>query len=421
MVSIFGVFGVAVFFAASTGLSLFDPLFWQLIRDPKVSTQHAAIFNNREVKAGQPQPWATAPKLSFYAPLSVQEQSTEQSKIDQLVNEAGSEGLTSLLVIQNGVLTYEKYFREYGWETRQASMSVSKSVVSLLTGIALNQGKIKSLDDKVADYVSELVKDPRGKISIRQLLNMTSGLEKINVSSNPLTQLQGSDLRLYAGNDLLQAVKKTPMTYRPGQRWQYSNAATALLGIVVAKATGQHLSDYFSQQLWQPLGAEQSALWNLDRAGGQEKGFLGLYITARDYARLGQLVLQQGQWQGQQLVPASYLKEAFSSQTDQNGGVDYYGYSFWLRYNTLDYGSLKNNPSGENTFGDGLLAEEINPVTIRPKRNIISFEGYLGQYISIFPKTNTVIVALNESDEYDDVSWPLILQIDQLLRQSQIK
>lgn len=244
---------------------------------------------------------------------------------------------TSLLVVKDGVVLFEKYEYDRKDSQRMLSQSMAKSITSLLVGIALDEGKIKSLDDTAEQYVSDLKGTAVGKSSIRNLLRMSSGTNwKTAVGE------AGSDnLRLtqetyfqkgHGGASALQWVRES---VAPGSRFNYSNADTFTLALVVGAATNNTLANYASKKLWQPLGAEADASWIVDRSGA-EVGFSGFNAIARDYARVGIMLANDGLVGGKQIISRDYLRDA----TDPAMQPDYlkpkvatnylgYGYQFW--------------------------------------------------------------------------------------------
>lgn len=377
LLALLGVFAWAGVLVWSTGAGPDTPVFWQLLAHPAVTTEDDLLFAHRDVPAGAPHPWPDGPPLRSPA-------------LDALMGRAASQGLRAALIVQGGRVTFERYFRGAGRQTRFPSFSVSKGVVGLLTGAALQAGQLRSLDDPVDEYVTALRGDPRGRLTVRQLLSMTSGLQATG-RRDLWAQLTSADPRLYYGANLLDAVRRTPLEAAPGGHWAYSNAAVALLGLVLTRATGQSLSGQLSGALWRPLGAEAPATWSLDRPGGQEKAFAGLSATARDYARLGELVLRGGRWQGQSLVPAAFLQEATTPlntvDTDPGDPPASYGLLFWL-------------------YAPARVAGQV--VTAYPT---VTFEGYLGQLIAVVPALDAVIVLLNDSDDTGHVSLPTALAV----------
>lgn len=183
------------------------------------------------------------------------------------------------------------------------SFSVAKSFVSTLVGIAIDEGLIGSVEDPVTDYLPELaVRDPRfERITLRDLLTMSSGIRFWETDlpwpwTDDTCTLYGVDLRDVALNG-------TRIERPPGQEWHYNNYHPLLLGMVLERATGMSVSDYMATRLWQPMGAEADATWNLDSdRSGFEKMESGLNAMPVDFARFGLLSLHDGEWTGTRIV-----------------------------------------------------------------------------------------------------------------------
>jgi CubicO group peptidase (beta-lactamase class C family) len=244
---------------------------------------------------------------------------------------------TGLLVMRGDTIHAERY--QYGRkaEHRMASMSMAKSVVSLLIGIAIANGKIASIDELAERYVPELKGHPYGETSLRHLLTMTSGVrftERYD-GNDDITALSRATM-LQQGPGGPQALLPFNVRERPaGERFSYSSAETVVLAHVLRAATGQPVSDYLSEKIWKPMGAEADASWNLDKSG-YELGYCCLNATLRDYGRLGMLLANGGSLDGRQIVPADWLRAATAPGTVNPG----YGYKFWVAPRGIDRFSL---------------------------------------------------------------------------------
>ncbi len=232
-----------------------------------------------------------------------------------------------LLVMRGDTILGERYQYERRPEHLFASMSMAKTVVSMLVGIALAEKKIGSIDDLAEKYVPDLKGHPYGETPIRHLLTMTSGVKFVEVYN-------GADDVMKLGTAILfqegpgGAAALQPYRERvapPGQRWSYASSETFVLALVLRGATGENLSDYTSRVLWQPMGAESDAAWNIDPAGN-EVGYCCFSATLRDWARLGLLLADGGARGGKQVIPAAWVKAATSSQAPYPG----YGYQTWV-------------------------------------------------------------------------------------------
>ena len=286
---------------------------------------------------------------------------------DELQAIIDSNDTHAFLVIQDGKLIYERYWDNYDSSRLSGSFSAAKSIVSLLMGSALDEGKIKSLDEPVGNYVDHFKTNGLEKVTIKDLLTMSSGTnyyegDKSYFSLNAYG---------YYGDDLEHMVQMMEKKEEPGKFWQYRSGDTQVLGLVVEKVFGDNISNLVSERFYKPMGAEYDAFWLLDGEEKREKAFCCFNGVARDYARFGQLVLNNGKWNGKQIVSEKYIKEAISpasylkDREESNAPVDFYGYQYWI---------LKHS---------GVTA--------------IAQNGLFGQYVYIIPEKNAVVVRLGES------------------------
>ena len=267
----------------------------------------------------------------------------------------------AFLVIINDSIHFEKYWHGYSDSSFSNSFSISKSWVSTLIGIAISEGKIKSVDQKVCDFLPEFCEGRNRELTIKNLLTMSSGLNWGEDYYNPI----GQAAEAYYGNHLSDLIKNLTVIETPGKVFKYNSACTQLLTFIVEEATGETISEYASKKLWQPMGAKHSALWSTDFEGGDEKGFCCINSNARDFSRLGKLYMRQGNWDGRQLLDSSYIKDATSAARllDEKGNKNTnYGYQFWL-------------------------AE-------RQGLSIYYSRGFLGQYVICIPEKDMIIVRL---------------------------
>lgn len=201
--------------------------------------------------------------------------------------------VTGLLIVKNGEILVERYQYDRKDTHRFLSKSMAKSITSLALGIALSEGKIRSLDDKAADYVTELAGFAYGETSLRDLLRMSSG---VRFDESYAT---GSDLANFSwigrNHGQLEGLKRfNERTAAPGERFHYATTETVVLGLVIRAATGRALADYVSEKIWQPMGAESDAHWNVDAKGVERMG--GWFnAVLRDYGRLGLLLANDGE------------------------------------------------------------------------------------------------------------------------------
>lgn len=245
---------------------------------------------------------------------------------------------TGLLVARRDTILVERY--QYGrndWH-RFTSWSMGKTVTSMLVGIAIAEGRIRSVDDPAAAYVPGLAGTEYGRTSLRHLLQMSSGVRFIEEYSgrDDVSRLANDTFRRM-GSGGVDAV--TPFNERAapaGTRFSYASVETQVLGLVLRNAVGRPLADYLSDKIWQPMGAEADATWLIDRAG-QESTYCCLNAVLRDYARLGLLLAHDGNWRGRQIIPAAWIQEATTVRPDQahlRPGIATpffgYGYQVWI-------------------------------------------------------------------------------------------
>lgn len=259
-------------------------------------------------------------------------QGMDSTLLDRLYfNAAKVKTLQAVLVVRNGYLIAEHYFNGGGIDNASRLQSATKSVTSALTGIAFEQGYLTSVEQKMVDFFPELagqVTDSRKyEITIRHMLQMRAGYPW-EESTPELFEM------LYAGfrPSLLQ---KVPLATYPDTRFEYSNLTSHLLGVIVARATGTDLRSYARQQLFDPIGV-RIVDWTADWEGNYN-GHADLYLTARDMARFGLLYLNDGVHDGQQIVPAQWVKDSLATYSEDAWkhriGRNYrdigYGYQWW--------------------------------------------------------------------------------------------
>ncbi len=330
-------------------------------------------FANRIVPAANPGlPWmSTAVALADPDP-----------KTQELLADLGT---TALFVLENGKIVYEKYSEGGGADVSSGSFSIAKSIVAILTGFALQDRRIKNLDEPISNYLTEWEGRDEGKISVRNLLSMTSGLNWTESYRNPFS----ITTEAYYGKDLHFTAFRQRSARDPGTQFEYQSGTTQLLGLLVSRAVNMSLSQYASQKLWIPLGAEKDALWSLDHEEGMEKAFCCFNATARDFARIGEFVRLEGKWQGKTLLNPEYLKQMTSPHGvwDETGKpTTYYGYQWWILH----------TPQGDVPYARGIL----------------------GQYIVVVPQKNRVLVRLGKKMGEKENGHPveLIALVNWMLR-----
>jgi CubicO group peptidase (beta-lactamase class C family) len=266
----------------------------------------------------------------------------------QWLNVSQENNVHAVLVVRQGKLVFEHYLSgsdeawgrplgtiAFGPEVRHDERSVTKSVVALLLGIAIDRGLIKSIDEPVLPFFPEyadLRTPEKDRITLRHLVTMSAGLEWHELDI-PYTSAANSEIRMETAPDPYRFALEQPVVAPPGDVWEYNSGATELVGAVLRKAAGKQIDDFAREQLFAPLGITdvewpRNVHGNVIAAGS-------LRLRPRDLAKIGQLVLQRGDWKGTQVISASWIDAATTPQI--NGlGTNFYGYFFWLGRSLVD-------------------------------------------------------------------------------------
>ena len=245
---------------------------------------------------------------------------------------------TGLLVARGDTILIERYQYSRNDRHRFTSWSMAKTVTSMLVGIAIAEGHIRSVDDPAAAYVPALRDTEYGRTSLRHLLQMSSGVQFVEeYTGRDDVSLLAADTFQQAGPGGVNAVTSFNERVRPsGTMFSYASAETQVLGLVLRSAVGRPVADYVQEKIWAPIGAEADATWLIDRSG-QEVTFCCMNAILRDYARLGLLLAHDGNWRGQQIIPAAWIEDATRVAPDQAHlrpgiatGFFGYGYQVWI-------------------------------------------------------------------------------------------
>jgi CubicO group peptidase (beta-lactamase class C family) len=268
----------------------------------------------------------------------------------------------ALMVLHNGQVRLERYGLDFDSEGRWTSFSVAKSLTSTLVGMAVRDGHIKSMDDKVSDYIAEMKGSAYDDVSIRQLLTMTSGVAWNENYDDPKSDVaQFNNHKPKDGEDaVVSYLRKLPRAVPAGTRWLYSTGETNLVGVLVARATKKTLSDYLSEKIWRPAGMAQQATWILSKTGQEISGCC-LQAATQDFARFGQFILNGAQINGQPTLPEGWLSEATNSRTGIGQPGRGYGYQWW----TYDNGSF----AARGIFGQGIFIDPARQLVIASNAN----------------------------------------------------
>jgi len=281
------------------------------------SIDEHSIFESRTIEVGKHQPWKLDKLYNKY-----------YNK--ELLNEIEKFNPAAFLVVKHDKIVYEQYWDNYNENSLTNSFSVAKTFVGLLIGIAIDEGKINSVDDPVSDYLPEYKDNP--ELTIKHLLTMSSGIDFDESYKSPF----GHMAKAYYGSDIKKLNEDYTVTEKPGITWRYLGGNTIILSLLLEKVTSTTISEYMSQKVWQPIGAKNPALWSLDKKNGREKAYCCFYSSARDFARIGKLYLNGGIWNKRRIVSQKFIDDATCSAynlKDNNGmPVDFYGYQMWVTY-----------------------------------------------------------------------------------------
>ena len=296
-------------------------------------------FDNEIINTSNPKDWILHTNYNNY-------------KEDSSFEEFNSEMETSaFLIIENDSLLVEKYYDGYDDSSMTNSFSMSKTILSLILGKAIEDGFIKGLDQKVIEFIPELKGKFAKDVRIIDLAQMSSGLKWNEATFNPFSVIA----KTYFVDDLNKLILDQPFEKTPGKKFDYSSGNTQFLSIVIERATGKKIAEYFSENFWQKMNAQNDALWQLDSyESGNVKAFCCFISTAKDISRIGKLYLNNGDWNGTRLINSSFIENSIKAKVS-----DIYGIGTWLtNYKGLDIAMMR---------------------------------GHLGQYVIIIPEKKLII------------------------------
>jgi CubicO group peptidase (beta-lactamase class C family) len=294
-------------------------------------SHHDALLDSRSIRrAATPSRLGRAPE-----PLLQYEYQGQRRTLDQYL---ARNPTTGLILARGDTILVERYQYSRNDRHRFASFSMAKTVTAMLVGIAIGEGRIRSVDDLAETYVPELAGTEYGRTSLGHLLQMASGvLFTENYSGYDDLARFFVDTVLHGSAGGAAAVRPYDNRVRPaGTAFAYASVETHVLGLVLRRAVGGPVAEYFREKIWEPIGAEADASWIIDRAG-QEATYCCLNAVLRDYARLGLLLAHDGVWRARQLIPSAWVVEATSLRDGRPqfwiGGTTLlagYGYQVWI-------------------------------------------------------------------------------------------
>ena len=255
-----------------------------------------------------------------------------------------------LVILQDGKIRFEKYGLGFGPTGRWTSFSVAKSFTSTLVGAAIQDGYIKSLEDKVSAYIPGLKGSAYDDVSVRQLLTMSSGIRWNEDYEDPNADVaRFNNAEPENGLDAtVSYMRKLPRAHPPGEVWHYNTGETNLIGVLVSSATKKPLAQYLQEKIWQPAGMEAKATWLQGKTGHEIAGCC-LQAATRDFARLGLFVLNGGKAGNKKIVPADWFAQATVKQKDIGEAGRGYGFQWW----TYDNGAV----AAQGIFGQGIFID----------------------------------------------------------------
>ncbi len=322
------------------------------------SVDDGTYFKSHTIAKGNSIPWV---KDSLY---------NKKTLPKDLVEDLKRSKTASFLIIKNGKLVHEEYWDRYNQTSKTNSFSMAKAITVMLVGKAIEQKKIKSIDEKFADFFQNYNNVEFGKyLTLANLAEMEAGLKWDEDYNNPFLP----NAKAYYGKSLEEAVFLRGFKEKPGTKFEYQSGSTQLLGFALRKTINKTIAEYASENLWQPLGMEQNAEWNTDDFG-MEKTFCCINSNARDFAKLGQLFLNNGEFDGKQILSSNFIEEM---RTPTKLSKDAYGMGLWI-----------NNDAPTKHY---------------------YFRGLYGQYIIVIPEKQMVIVrtGMDKRETFDEKNRPV--------------
>ncbi|HEX6220958.1 MAG TPA: serine hydrolase [Acidimicrobiia bacterium] len=372
-----GVAGlVALFVAVMTAwaVAIGPEAVWRILRHGTTTVWDHTEYPGRPIAVSpDSQPWNVLPVDAIEIPsIDIEGEAWALGDVLQ------RHDTLAFVIIEDGTLIYEWYRDDHGPAIPSMLFSVSKSVTSLLVGAAIHDGLIGSVADPVTAYIPELADRGFDRVTVEDVLRMDSDLDYIE-DDNPF----GIHVEFNYTADLEGDILNLQLRDEPGHAFRYKSGDNAVLGLLLDRALGStSITDYLNTRLLAQMGSEHGGAWSTDDVGGLERTWCCLALTARDVARFGQLILNQGSWNDEQLVPPDYLEASFipAYRADdwppdyENSRLTSYGYQWWL------------------------IGEEA----------VVAI-GKDGQYLYVHPSNNVVIVRLGESQ--GGIGWIDILHL----------
>jgi CubicO group peptidase (beta-lactamase class C family) len=366
--------------AAAPGVAVADPLLRErLTTIPKIRPWPIAWFQPQEVVPGSVRRGAM-PKA---APRSI-----DPAALDAARTYAMARGTEALMVWRDGNLELAEFGQGAGPATQLNTYYMHLPVLALLYGKAIQEGRIRSVDDPVGRYIREWEGKPQGAVTLRQLLTMHAGLEMYFDSSDPANKAA----RLFFGSDGTSPVLEYRSIEPAGKSFAYNYLVPEVLGIALQRAVRMPYSEYLSTRLWKPLGNGDAAVWLDSKAGGKPHFNSALFATAEDWLNIGRLILDKGRAGGKQVVPARWIETMVQpSATNPNYGM------VWLG---SPYVAVRRYAPDVNYV--------VNASAPYAAPDLVYLEGYGGQRVWVVPSKKLVIVRIGvaQRTNWDDAAIP---------------
>ncbi|MEC3874421.1 serine hydrolase domain-containing protein [Chryseobacterium salviniae] len=325
------------------------------------SVDDAEKFSSRSIPNENPETWK---KSTLYNTHTIPE---------AILKELKKTRASSLLVIRNKEIIHEEYWKDHNASSLMNSFSMAKGILSMLVGCAIEDGYIQSEHQLLSSIFPSYKTSRYGKhLTLYHLMTMQAGLDWKEEYHHPFSE----NSKQYFVEDLAKQAFEIECKEMPGQKYEYQSVAAQLLGLALRKVTRKDLAAYLSEKIWKPLGMESPAKWSIDKKG-VEKAFCCIHATPRDFAKIGQLVLQNGNWKGIPILSEEYCKRMLVP-TKLN---DAFGFTIW--------------------------ADDEDSLQYR------FFYGFLGQFIIMIPEKQMIIVKTGfyNSLEVDKKKRPLQVKL----------
>jgi CubicO group peptidase (beta-lactamase class C family) len=314
-----------------------------------------------------------------------------------------STNTVAFIVIRNDSILYEWFDKDFSEGSVVPSFSMAKSFVSILIGIAIDEGYIKSTAEPITNYLDFLDKGTFGKITIQHALDMQTGIRYTEQYFNPFSDVA----KYYYGRNLRKYVRHMKIKKEPGREFDYISVNTQLLGFVLEKATGRSMTAYMQEKLWTPLGMQYDATWSLDsRKHHTEKAFSSINAGAIDFVKFGRLYLNKGDWNGRRIVSEKWVEESLTIRNTINELE--YSNQWWhnIKWYRVEDTAGKTIPAPNFIYTDHRKGKAQQYV-IYPAGDFFA-NGFGGQFMYVHPEKKIICVRLGRKP--GGIQWDFFLR-----------